>query len=178
MKQRWMSGTVLLTLLCMVCVSAVAQPMHTEASIDPTGLIIGVSAVQKPDDTQLDLTRNIRVYTWIYNNTPTIQAIDWRTRRLRSKKISAYISDHDFYGVFLLQPGEIKFMHSFFYYKTGFPGKFTFSVRDDGRRVYEVACLPQATNKGPFATLPVPLQHHVIDACLNDPTFKWWYREY
>jgi hypothetical protein len=146
---------------------------------DANGLIVGVSAWDRPDETQLDATRNIRVYTFLYNNSPVPRVIDWRTRRLHSHKLSAQISRHDYYGTFIIQPGEVILMKSFFYYHTGFPGKFTFSVRDIEGNDYSVPVQVQATNVGPFSSLPAEVQQHLIDVFLdNQMQFKWWYRAY
>lgn len=189
MTLRWMSRiglTVMTALLCGLVLAvnlpgqaALAKSEKIEKVPIDDGIILGIGAVDKLDDVQLDSTRNIRIFTYIYNNSPVTRVIDWRTRRLHSHKVSAFISDHEFYGEFILKPGEIKFMRSYFYYKTGFPGKFAFSVRDESHNVvYSVPLFPQATNLGPFASLPVPVQHRLIDAFLSDPSFKWWYTKY
>lgn len=149
-------------------------------TLDTSGLILGISAVDRPDPTQLDATRNIRVYTYLFNNSPVPQAIDWRTRRLRTKKLSCEISDHDYYGTFIIEPGEVVLMKTFFYYHTGFPGKwFSFSVRDINNNLYEVPAIPMETNKGPFGLLPAPIQQRLIDTFIaHQPLWKWWYRWY
>lgn len=154
-----------------------AQSMSTAAA--DSGLIIGVTAVEKPDPTQLDLHRNIRIYTFLYNSSPVRQVIDWRTRRLRSARITAEISDHDYYGTFIVDPGEVVLMKSFYYYRTGFPGPFTFSVRDENQTIYSVPAVPMATNRGRFETLPPAVQQRLIDVFLeNQPSFRWWYKQY
>lgn len=174
------TAVLLLTLLCLSSRPLLAQPATTPppAPVDPSGLIIGVTAVDKPDATQMDATRNLRVWTFLYNNSPVTQVVDWRTRRLRSTKITADNSEHDYYGLFYIEPGEIVFMKSFFFFKTGFPGKFTFSVRDQAQKIYSMPAQPMSTNKGPFQALPESVQQRLIDAFLDQQDFKWWYRAY
>lgn len=163
---------------------AASQPTETDVAAPPppitAPIIIGVTAVERPDQTQSDATRNLRVYTFLYNNSTVPQVVDWRTRRLRSAKVSASISENEEYGLFHIAPGEVVLMKSFFYYPTGFPGKFTFSVRDRDQNVYEVAATPMATTAGDFGKLPVALQQRLIQTFLaaQPHQFKWWYRDY
>lgn len=178
-----------LVLLALLCAGggASAYPAATDGTAAQPSpdtraetLIVGVTAVEKPDEKQSDAIRNIRVYTYLYNNTPVPQVVDWRTRRLKSAKVSAFISEPEEYGLFLIAPGEIVLMRSFFYYKTGFPGAFTFSVRDRDQRVYSVPAVPQATSIGAFSSLPVALQWRLVQTMLAQQAegFKWWYLQY
>ncbi|NDD30151.1 MAG: hypothetical protein EB084_17990 [Proteobacteria bacterium] len=149
------------------------------AAVDD-GLIVGIAHIDRPDQTQVDATRNIRVYTYLVNTSKTPRVIDWRTRRLRSPKLSALISDSEKYGLFVMAPGEIVLMKSFFYYKTGAPGAFTFSVRDREQRVYSVPAKVKLTSHGPFDELPEELRSRLIQTFLANQAqgFRWWYPQY
>lgn len=182
-RARLLVGVFLVAALSLLT-PACAEPMDTGASTTPppiaAPIIVGVTAVERPDQTQSDATRNIRVYTFLYNNSAVPQVIDWRTRRLHSPKVSASISENEDYGLFHIAPGETVLMKSLFYYQTGFPGKFTFSVRDRDQNVYAVPAVATATSAGPFGNLPVGLQQQLIQTFLAAQAhqFKWWYRDY
>lgn len=183
-KVRLLLGLCVVATLSLVA-PASAQPMNTGVAGPPPAaaadaLIVGVTAVDKPDQTQADATRNVRLYTFLFNNSSQPQVVDWRTRRLRSPKASASISETEMQGLFVIAPGEVVLMKPMFYYQTGFPGKFTFSVRDREQRVYSVPAVPMATSAGPFGSLPAGVQQQLIQTFLaSQPRdFKWWYREY
>lgn len=182
-RARLLVGVCLAAALSLLAPAA-SEPTDTGATTPPPPIvdpiIVGVTAVERPDQTQSDATRNIRIYTFLYNNSTVPQVIDWRTRRLHSPKVSASISENEDYGLFNLAPGEVVLMKSLFYYQTGFPGKFTFSVRDRDQNVYAVPAMPMATNAGLFGNLPVALQQRLIQTFLaaQSKQFKWWYRDY
>lgn len=159
------------------CGRAYAQPMGTDAGQE-SGLIIGVAHADTSDDKQMDGQHNLRLDTWLYNDSPVPQVVDWRTRRVRSKSTTLNNSQHDFYGTFIIEPGEIILMKSYYYFKSGFPKDYWFSVRDGNQTVHATRVIPMQSNRGQFSKLSPIIQQRLIDAFLDHPDFLWWYRKY
>ncbi len=162
--------------LAMLVPPVVAQPMATGGSEEPHGLLIGVTAVERPDPLQLDHTQNLRLYTFFYNASDHVQTVDWRTRRLTGGRRIYANSQDELYKTFLVEPGQVVLMRSYFYSKHGYPNfkHLLFSVRNARNRLYSVTGIPGATNEGAFQTLPRALRRRLVEAFMVDQSWHWW----
>lgn len=165
---------------CLVACSLAGAPRAVRAGDALPGLVMGVSAIEPEREEQVDGLRNVEIWAYFYNASPRPIVLDWRTRRLRSHDLrrTALNSRDDYDGTLELNPGQLYLFHPTFYSKEGMTRKYVLSIRDDAQRIYQVPTTPGATNVGPFDKLPEPIQKLLIDAFLDSPQHRWWWRQY
>lgn len=180
MNKAWQQKPLVAVSVCLVllCVGWGAHPARGQGPA--ADLIVGISAIEPESELQVDGLRNVELWGYFYNASSRPVVLDWRTRRLRTvdEHRTAENSRDDYDGTLELHPNQLFLFHPTFYSREGRTRNYIFSIRDDSQRLHAVRTTPGETSVGPFSSLPEPIQRLLIDAFLDTPEQRWWWREY